>query len=168
MPSHTSQAIDEVGLDRSGHPRRRLDQRQLGLDLGVAAAAPAPAAAGHAAKHVVAEERTQQVAEGREVHELIGVELALGDAGVPEAVVPGAGVGVAQHLVGLGGLAELLAGRRLGIHIRVQLTGKPSERLLDVGIRGVLCNAQDFVVVTLRHAPIVDRRVASAAYSPHH
>ena len=74
-------------------PEGGLDQAQLDLDLGVAAAPPSPAAAGNPAKDVVAEERPQQVAERREIHELVGVQLALRHAGVPEAVVPGAGVG---------------------------------------------------------------------------
>jgi hypothetical protein len=126
---------------------RRLSGGSI-VEPGVAAARPrAPAAR----EDVVAEERPEQVRQAREVHELLGVELGAGDAGVPEPVVPGSGVGIAQHLVRLGGLAKSLGrlGRR--VHVRMELTRQPPERFLDVRIGGVARDAQNVVVVSPRH-----------------
>jgi hypothetical protein len=68
------------------------------------------------------------------------------------AVVGGALVGVAQHLVGLAGLLELLFGGVVaGVAVRMVL-----ERLLAIGalqllVAGVARNAQDFVIICFAH-----------------
>ena len=141
---------DHVDRHLARDAERRLGQGQL--DRGGRVAAPRPRAPA-AREEVVAEERPEQVGQAREVHELLGVELGAGDAGVPEPVIPGSGVGIAQHLVRLGGLAKSLGrlGRR--VHVGMELTRQPPERFLDVRIGGVPRDAQNVVVVSLcRHA----------------
>ena len=71
------------------------------------------------------------------------------------AVVGGALIGVAQHLVGLAGLLELLLGRMVaGIAVRMVL-----QRLLAVGalqflIAGVARDAQNLVIICFAHSCI--------------
>jgi hypothetical protein len=81
-----------------------------------------------------------------------GVESGAG-AGVAEPVVGAALLGVPEHLVGLLDLLEaLLGGLVPGIDVRVELPGQTPVGLLDLGLRGPLRDAEDLVVVPLRHA----------------
>lgn len=57
---------------------------------------------------------------------------------------------VVEHVVGLGGLLEFLLGRRVArVAVGVILDGELAVGLLDVGLRGVLGEAQYLVVVSL-------------------
>ena len=70
-----------------------------------------------------------------------------------ERVVGAAAVGIGEHLVGLGGLLELLLG--LGIvlvDVRMQLARQAPERLLDLHVAGSPVDAEDLVVVALHRA----------------
>ena len=87
-------------------------------------------------------------------------------AGVAKAVVGGALVRVAQHLVGLAGFLELLfRGMVAGIAVRVIF-----QRLLAIGALQLLVahiprNAQNFVVIGFAHScivPFVDTRYSIA------
>ena len=77
----------------------------------------------------VAHERAQRVAE-------IEVERPSADprpdARVPEAVVARPLVGIAQHLVGLADLLELLLRLRSRVDVRVQFPGGPPVGALDL------------------------------------
>jgi hypothetical protein len=118
-----------------------LDGR-LGIGAGLGTARAGEAAA---------EERAEQVVQEREVHEALGMEALTGHCLVPVAVVARPPVVVGQHLVGLCDLAEALLGvRRLG-DVRMQLPGKPAEGLLDLAVRRLAADAQQFVVVLLGH-----------------
>ena len=87
-------------------------------------------------------------AEARAARERIAAAAA--ECGVAELVVVAALVGVAQDLVGLGGLLELLFRFLVaGILVGVELEGLLAVRLLDLFARGVLVHAQHFVVVAL-------------------
>ena len=128
---HAGRGVGEVDVDR----RLRIG---AGLRAG---------RAGEAA----AEERAEQVVQEREVHEALGVEALSGDGLVPVAVVARPPVLVGEHLVGLCDLAEALLGvRRLG-DVRMQLPGQPAEGLLDLAVACVAADAEQLVVVLLRH-----------------
>ena len=105
------------------------------------------------AEEVVAEERREDVGEVPEV-ERPGREAAALQTGVAVAVVQLARLGVRQHLVCLGDLAEpLLRVRRLG-DVGVQLARELPERALDVLVARAARDAEQLVVVALgrRHS----------------
>ena len=83
-------------------PLRRVDEVDLDLGSDVRAVRPATAAP---AEEVVAEERREEVAEVAEV-EVRRREPARAQPRVAVAVVELARLGVREHLVGLGDLAE--------------------------------------------------------------
>ena len=118
----------------------------LGGDVGTARS-PASAPTG-AAEQVLAEERREEVAEVSEV-EVRRREPPGAEAGVTEAVVQLARLGVREDLVGLGHLAKALL--RLGLfrHVRVKLSREAPERLLDVLLLRVARDAEHLVVVPL-------------------
>ena len=98
-------------------PEHRFFEFQGQVFAQVAAALRATAAPAAAAEQVAhAEDAAENVAEIAEVLEDGGIEAARAhavDAGVPEAVVAGALVGVGQHGIGFAALLELLL--RVGI-----------------------------------------------------
>ena len=105
-------------------------------------------------RRAAAEEVAEDVAE--DVLEAGGGEIeaaeaaALLEGGVAEAVVLGALLGIAQHLVGLGGFLEaLLGGLVAGIAVGVVLQRDLAVGLLDLVGAGAAADAQDFVVVAL-------------------
>src|SRR5216683_5803744 len=70
---------------------------------------------------------------------------------LPKVVVLLAGLGVAQHVVGVGDLLELLLGRRVaGVGVRVVLLRQLAVGLLDVGLGRALLDAEGGVVVLVR------------------
>jgi hypothetical protein len=82
---------------------------------------------------------------------------------VAELVVGGALLRVAQHLVGLLRLLEVLLGLRVvRIAVRVPLHGEAPVGLLQVLLAGVAVDAQHFVVVALRHLPRLDGKRATS------
>ena len=128
---HAARGVGEVDVD---------GRLRIGAGLGAGRACEA-----------AAEERAEQVVQEREVHEALGVEALACDGLVPVAVVARAAVVVGEHLVGLGDLAEALLGvRRLG-DVRMQLPRQPAEGLLDLAIGCVAADAEQLVVVLLRH-----------------
>ena len=106
-------------------PARGLDELDLDLGRDVGAARAAVPAAG--AEQVVAEERGEEVAEVAEV-EAARREPAAAEAGVAVAVVELARLGLGEHLVRLGDLAEAhLCVGRVG-DVGVELAREPPER----------------------------------------
>jgi hypothetical protein len=78
---------------------------------------------------------------------------------VAVAVVGGALLIVTQDLVGFLGFLELLFGFfAVRIAVRMVLPGQLSRGLLEVVVRGVLRDAQDFVIVTFCHDPWARKR----------
>jgi hypothetical protein len=72
---------------------------------------------------------------------------------MPETVVGAALFGVPEHLVGLLDLLEaLLSGFVPRIDVGMELSSQAAVGLLDVAFRGPLGDAQDLVVIPLRHA----------------
>ena len=87
---------------------------------------------------------------------------AAAQAGLAVAVVGGAFVGIAQHLVGLGDLLELLFGDLVPVvAIGVVLHGEAAIRFLDFGLGRLARHAQQRVVVA---SP--SRRATHASSSP--
>src|SRR2546421_258204 len=75
------------------------------------------------------------------------------DAGMAELVIGGALGRLAEHLVGFLRLLEMLLGARiLRIAVRMPFHGEAPIRLLHVFFRGVAVDAEDFVVIALRHS----------------
>ena len=59
---------------------------------------------------------------------------------------------IGEHLVGLGGLLELLLGIGIvAVYVRVEFPGDPAEGFLDLGVGRVPGHAQDLVVVAFAH-----------------
>jgi hypothetical protein len=132
--------------DLLGDPGGRLDQRQdhAGLDVG-AVGRGAPAAA---ARHP--EDVAEDVREGREdvAHVAEAAAHAGVGAGVAEAIVAGPLLRLAEDLVGLGGLLELVLGLGVAwISIRVQLHGQPAVGALELAGVDVARDTQHFVVI---------------------
>jgi hypothetical protein len=111
----------------------------------VAAAAEHSAEQPRAAEDVA--EGLEDVVEGGEV-----MQAGTLQPGLAEAVVALAGLGVAEHLVGPGGLLEPLGGLGVvGVAIRMALEGELAIGLLDLGLRGVLADAEHLVIVPFSH-----------------
>ena len=73
-------------------------------------------------------------------------------SGKAKLVVTGLLVGVAQHVVGLGSLLELLLSLFVTrVAIRVVLQGQLAVGLLQLFWRGIFAHAQHFIVVSLSH-----------------
>ncbi len=93
-----------------------------------------------------------------EIREDVGVEPRAGPglarhAGVPEPIVSGALLGIAEHRVGLGGLLEaFLRGVVARIAVRMVLEGEFPVCALDVLIARVARDTEHLVVVALTHA----------------
>ncbi len=129
---------------------RRLLERDLEVVAQVGAAEHARAA-GAAAAEDLAEDVAEDVAEAAglaRAHARLRV-----DAGVAELVVGGALGGLAEHLVGLFRLLEVVLGARiLRIAVRMPFHGEAPVGLLQVVFRGIAVDAQHFVVIALRHS----------------
>src|SRR5690606_4653937 len=95
----------------------------------------------------LAEEIPEEVVE---VDPLEAAERIVRGPGVAEAVVARPALGVAEDLIGLGGLLELLLGRRIPrVAVRVVLEGDLAEGALEgLGVR-VPLDPQHFVIVPL-------------------
>ena len=75
------------------------------------------------------------------------------DAGVAELVVRRALLRVGKDLVGLLRLLEVLLGFRIGrIAVRMPFHGEPAVGFLEILFGRVAVDAEDFVVVALRHS----------------
>ena len=146
-----------LGLDLGAHPEGGVVERDGGLRGRVGARpagrrAAAPAAA--EAEHVLAEQHREQVAEVAGLERGVGLRVASLDARVPVAVVATARVGVGQHLVRLGHLAEALGRRRIVlVDVGVQLAREAPEGLLDLVVGCVARDSERVVVVALRRHP---------------
>jgi hypothetical protein len=127
-------------------PRRDLGKLDLDACRDIRAAPAAHAAADP--EEVVAEERGEEIGQAAEI-ERARLEAATAQAGMPEAVVQLAPLGVRKHLVGFDDLPEAMLGiRRLG-DVGMELTGEPAERAFDVVCSRVACDAEQFVIVAL-------------------
>ena len=70
-----------------------------------------------------------------------------------EPVIGGALVAVLEHVVGLVELLELVFALVVTrIAIGMMLHGELAECGLEVGVAGVACNTQDFVIIAFGHA----------------
>ena len=144
---------DRLVGDLDGVAAGRLGQIDLGGRCDVAAldrataAAERAGAAERAAEPAAAEEGVEDVRERSECLEVRGVAAAA-QALVAEAVIGRPPLAVAEDLVGLGGLLELLLGLWIAaVDVGVQLASEPPERLLDLVLAGVTRNAEHLVVV---------------------
>ena len=153
-------------LDLLGGALVDLLEREPHLDLqilaalGSAAAARATSAtAEHATKGIVAKDVAKAREDVLEVREAAALEataaaLRAFKGLVPETVVLGALLRVAQHVVGLGGLLEELLGLLVsGILVGMVLDGHLLVGALDLVLGSVLGNSQHLVVVALCHHP---------------
>ena len=145
-PEHSDADGREADGELLARPEDRLGELEVEAHLGVGTRrrASAPAAG---APHLP-EERLEDVADAALEAETapsgLGAEHPLGT----EAVVPGAPLGVAQHLVGHRHLFELGLGDCVpGIGVGVQLTGPRPVGPLDLVLGGVPAHAQQRVEV---------------------
>jgi hypothetical protein len=127
-------------LERDRHPHGDVP----------AALGPTAAAAEDRAQVTATEERFEDVpdvAKGPEARLVAAGAQAL----VAVAVVDRAPLAVAQHLVGLGDLLELLLGGRIvPVDVGMQLAREAAERLLDLVFGRLAADPEDLVVVA-RH-----------------
>src|SRR5690606_18970194 len=79
-------------------------------------------------------------------------ELLAGAPILPERVVRGALLGIAQDLVGFAQLLEALFGVRLLADVRMVFASETAVRALDLVLRRVPVDAHDLVVVLVFHA----------------
>src|SRR5262249_41651654 len=153
LPQLSGSAAHLAGFDRGSRlgavaaaalaERDRLDaalalmmvEHILGLDLdargdvGTGGGASPEAAT----ERIAAEERIEDVLEAGEAGARL--EAACTKPLMAEAIVGPASPGVREHLVGLGGLLELLLGLGIvGVHVGMQLAGEPAKGLLDLGL----------------------------------
>ncbi len=166
-------AVGAYGLSGEGdlllHAEGRFLEGQLHLDGQVVAAGGPSLLASETAAERLAERAAEEVAEQvAEVGEGLEVEAA-GAAGAAAQAVMAVGVVefalllVAEHLVGLGGLLELLlAIGRVAGHVGMVLAGQLAVGLLDLLEVGVPGDAEHFVVVAF-HQPRVTFLVAGGA-----
>jgi len=133
--------------DLERHPPADAGRRLGKLDLDARDHVRA-ASATAGAEQVVAEKRGEEIRERAEV-EMAGLEASAAQTGVPVPVVQLARLGVGEHLVGLGGLAEARLGIRSVGHVRMHLARKLAERRLDLAVARPALDAEDLVVVTL-------------------
>ena len=126
----------------------QVDLRGNGYVATLHRAARARAAEGAAkCSAAPAEERLEDVGE-RPERLKVGCVAAAAQSLVTKAIVGRAPVAVGEHLIGLSGLLELLLGRGVAaVHIRVQLTSKAAEGLLDIGLARVARYAEHRVVI---------------------
>ena len=146
--------------DRDGGAEHGLLEGDVGDGLEIlpprrAGRAPLAATAeGAAPTSTGAEERLEQVAEAAASEHVAHVLAArrTTDPLLAVAVVAGPRIGVAEHLIGLGDLLELLLGRGIaGVRIRVQLASALAVRLLQL-LRGrITRDAEQLVVVSHSH-----------------
>ena len=155
-----------VELELALGATRRFFQRDAHRRLEVLArdrhaAAEAAAAAGGAAEdaHLLEEVREIDVAHvllaaGAEAVEPVGrrAEILAGTKARAERVVGGALFLVAQRLVGLRDLLELLLGVRLLGDVRVVLAREAPVSLLDLVVARAPLDAEDLVIVLVFHA----------------
>ena len=96
-----------------------------------------------------AEKCVEDVAEAAEVGAFEpAADIEPLQAGVAEAVVGGALVGIGEHFVGLADLLELRFGTIFLVTVRVIFHGKATKGLLDLFGRSASGDADGFVVVT--------------------
>src|SRR5262249_6882329 len=127
-------------------PCRRLDELDLDADTEVGAAcARRP---GADAEEVIAEERGEEIGEAAEV-ELRRRAAAAAERGMAEPVVELAGLSLREHLVGLDDLPEALLRVGRCRDIGMELTRKPPEGALDLGLVRGTRDAEHLVVVAL-------------------
>ena len=107
-----------------------------------------PAAACLLAEERLAEEGAEDVGEVAEV-EVGRREPAAAQALAPVAVVGCAALGIGEHLVRLGRLAEALLGVGRLRDVGMELARELAERPLDVGVGRAAVDAENLVVVAL-------------------
>src|SRR6185437_8648927 len=135
----------------AGRAERALRQVELDPDRRVPAAPrPAARAPGRArarrAEHGVNELAEREARRAAEASETARASTRGGER-VAAQVVHLALVRVAQHLVGLGDLLELLLRLRVGVDVRVKFPRQPTVRALDLSLRSVAANPEQRVIV---------------------
>ena len=124
-------------------PRQARSPSRCRVGAAVRSSAPTPLA-----EERVTEEGAEDVRQVAEI-EVAGREAAAAQPVVPEAVVGGTALGIGQHLVGLGGLAEALLCIRSPGDVRVQLARELAKSLLDLSVARAPVDAEDLVIVAL-------------------
>ena len=139
------QRVVALELDGFRDAAGRFFERERYVAANVAAlvdAVPAAAAAEQVAEQVA--ERGEDVFD---VVEVVGAVLAV-QAGVAEAIVARALVGVVENLERLGGFLEPLDGVLVArVAVRMILHGQLAIRRRDLAVRGGSFDAEDFVVI---------------------
>ena len=131
----------DVALHAAAPPRR-------GRSRPLRRTCPAAGGVPERSEDVVSEEGREEVGEVPEV-EVGGPEAAGAEPLVSVPVVELAGLGLREHLVGLGHLAEALLGGGIVGDIGMELAGERPKRLLDRSFVGVPRHPEQLVVVTL-------------------
>jgi hypothetical protein len=126
------------------HTRERLRHRQVDPHERVhAGALPAAWTSGCVAEG----EEVEDVVHAAEAGERVAAGSRCRRVRVTAEVDHAALVRVGEHLVGDGDLLEALLGTRVGVYVRVQLTGQPAVRALDLLGCRVTTHAEHGVVV---------------------
>ena len=161
LPAHVSQATSALTSTSRCAPKAASRSSSSTVastssPRGAGAVPLAPQAAPPASRSTrvehaaAAEEDVEEIGEAELVE--VGHRPAL-ETVEAVAVVGGARVGVAQHLVGLGRFLELGLGLGVfGVDVGVVLARQLAKRLLDLGRVGVAVDAEHVVVVALHRA----------------
>ncbi len=147
LAGHVGRKADLCGLAAIRFVERNF---QIIAQIGAALAARAAAAAAHA------EQIVEDVGKGRSeiAAEAVRMRIAGGaiESGVPKAIIGCAFLFVLKDVVGFVDLLELLLAALIaGIAVRVPLHGELAVGGLDLFVAAAARNAQDFVVIALRH-----------------
>jgi hypothetical protein len=136
-------------VDLAGRSRERFLERDLDVVAQVAAARGTVAALLRTTAARRAEEHVEDVAEALAAERPeTGIADPAVDAGVTEAVVVRALLGVREHFVGFVDLFEMRLGRDLvGRDVRMILAGQLTIGALDRVLVGVASDAENVVVV---------------------
>ena len=120
------------------------------------------------ASAIAAEEAAEDIAEPA-AEQIIEVDIAAAAASCAgngaEPVVLRALVRIAEYVVGFVELFELVLGIGGLVHVRVQLTRLATKRLLDIRLRGITGDAENFVQV-LRHVGRIHLSIPQRAILP--
>ena len=160
--STRSQAIvDDLLLGTGCHFLERQTQADAHIaPIGALLTGTASATAAEEAAEDIAEPTAEQIVEVD-----IAATAASRAGNGAEPVVLRALVRIAEHVVGFVELFELVLGIGGLVHIRMQLARLAAKRLLDIRLRGITGDAENFVQV-LRHSGHFHLSIARRAILP--
>ena len=134
----------------------RLFKRQLNARADVVALHGGAGAAARAAA-AAAEKAAENIAEVAEIAESCTAERAASrirveirvDTREAVLIVARALIRIGEHLVGLVDLLEFFFRARIVVHVRMILRGKLAVGALDIGVRRILFEAKDLIIISL-------------------